>query len=76
MRPAWSQVSGKCKNSKGDIYLILMMQHLILVGRRYGGYQVDAEQMNPIRELLRMDMVKVITCPSTRNNILSYRVII
>jgi len=27
--------------------LILMMQHLILVGRRYGGYQVDAEQMNP-----------------------------
>ena len=36
------------------------MQHLILVGRRYGGYQVDAEQMNPIRELLRMDMVKVI----------------
>ena len=74
MRPAWSQVSGKCTNSKGDIYLIL--KHLILVGRRFGGYQVDAEQMNPIRELLRMDMVKVITCPSTRNNILSYRVII
>jgi len=39
-RPGMVQVpSSQC--------LITMTQHLVLVGRRFGGYQVDAEQRNP-----------------------------